>query len=91
MGTSSLYAKYSISYSSAPTTWDGTDSGAADSGTPTFTHGQAKWITLNNSIGTGMRDGSVKCLCLDADTNYDLSAYGRYVRADTKLRITYTK
>lgn len=88
--SSSLYAKYGT-YSSAPTTWTGTDSGNADSGTPTFTRGQAKWITLNNAIGNGLRDGTVKCLALDADTNYSLSAYGRYVRSSTKLRITYKK
>lgn len=88
--TSNLHVKYGT-YSSAPTTWTGADSGAADSGTPTFTRGQAKWITLNNAIGNGLRDGTVKCLALDADTNYSLSAYGRYVRSSTKLRITYKK
>lgn len=88
--TSNLYVKYG-NYASAPTTWDGSDSGAADSGTPTFTRGQAKWITLLNSVGDGLKNGTVKCLILDADTNYNLSAYGRYIRSDTKLRITYTK
>lgn len=88
--SSSLYAKYGT-YSSAPTTWTGADSGAADSGTPTFTRGHAKWITLNNAIGNGLRDGTVKCLALDADTNYNMAAYGRYVRSETKLRITYKK
>lgn len=88
--SSSLYTKYGT-YSSAPTTWTGTDSGNADSGTPTFTRGQAKWITLNAAIGNGLRDGTIKCLALDADTNYNLSAYGRYVRSGTKLRITYKK
>lgn len=87
---SSLYVKYG-NYASAPSTWDGSDSGNADSGTPTFTRGEDKWITLNNSIGTGLRDGTVKCLILDADTNYNLSAYGRYVRSEVKLRITYSK
>lgn len=88
--TSSLYIKYGT-YTSAPSTWNGTDSGAADSNTPTFTRGESKWVTLLNSIGTGMRDGSVKCLCLDADSNYNMAAYGRYVRSETKLRITYKK
>lgn len=88
--SSSLYVKYGT-YSSAPSTWNGSDSGVADSGAPAFTQGEAKWITLLNSIGTGMRDGSVKCLCLDTDSNYNMSAYGRYVRSDTMLRITYKK
>ena len=90
VATSNLYVKYGT-YSSAPSTWTGTDSGNADSGTPTFTRGQSKWITLNTAIGNGLRDGTVKCLALDADTNYSLSAYGRYVRSSTKLRITYKK
>lgn len=88
--TSSLYVKYGT-YSSAPSTWNGTDSGVADSGTPTFTRGEAKWITLLNSIGTGFRDGTVKCLCLDTDSNYNMAAYGRYIRSETELRITYKK
>lgn len=88
--SSNLHVKYGT-YSSAPTAWDGSDSGAADSSTPAFTRGQAKWVTLNNAIGEGLRDGTVKCLALDADTNYNLAAYGRYVRSETKLRITYTK
>lgn len=88
--TSSLHAKYGA-YTSAPTTWTGTDSGNADSGTPTFTRGQAKWISLNVAIGNGLRDGTIKCLALDADTNYNMAAYGRYIRSVTKLRITYSK
>jgi hypothetical protein len=88
--SSNAYIKYGT-YSSAPSTWNGSDSGAADSGTPAFARGEAKWIILLNSVGTGMRDGSVKCLCLDSDTNYNLAAYGRYVRSDTALRITYEK
>ncbi len=79
-------------YSSAPTRWDdGPDSGAADSGTPTFTRGQEKWVTLLNSVGEGLRDGTIKGLCLDADANYALSRYGRFNRSSVKLRITYTK
>ncbi len=79
-------------YSSAPSRWDdGADSGAADSGTPVFTRGQEKWVTLLNSVGEGLRDGTIKGLCLDADTNYALSRYGRFNRSSTKLRITYTR
>lgn len=88
--TSNLHVK-SGTYSSAPTTWTGSDSGAADSGTPTFTRGQGKWITLNVAVGNGLRDGTIKCLALDADTNYNMAAYGRYIRSSTKLRITYKK
>lgn len=80
------------SYSSAPSRWEnGTDTGNADSGTPVFTRGQAKWVTLLASVGNGLRDGTVKGLCLDADSNYALSRYGRFDRSAVKLRITYTK
>lgn len=79
-------------YSTPPTRWDdGPDLGAADSGTPVFTRGQGKWVTLLDSVGEGLRDGTVKGICLDADSNYALSRYGRFDRASAKLRITYTK
>ncbi len=79
-------------YSSAPSRWDnGTDSGAADSGTPTFARGQGKWVELLTSVGEGLRDGSIKGLCLDADSDYTLSRYGRFERSSAKLSITYSK
>ncbi len=92
-GESSCYTCIKMhNYSSAPARWeDGTDLGAADSGTPVFTRGQEKWVTLLNSVGEGLRDGTIKGLCLDADASYALSRYGRFNKASTKLRITYTK
>lgn len=79
-------------YSSPPARWDdGPDLGSADSGTPTFTRGQGKWVTLLNSVGEGLRDGIIKGVCLDADANYDISRYGRFSRSSARLRITYTK
>ena len=79
-------------FSSAPDRWeDGTDLGAADSGTPSFARGEGKWVTLLPSVGEGLRDGTVKGICLDADANYSISRYGRFERSAAKLRITYTK
>lgn len=90
-GTSTAYTCVKMhNYASKPTTWKGTDLGDADSGSPSFTRGQSKWITLLNSVGEGLRDGTVKGLCLDADTNYALSRYIKY-DDDIRLRITYTK
>lgn len=86
----SVYIK-KHNYSSVPTRWDGTDTGAADSGTPTMLRGEEKWLTLLNSVGEGLRDGTVKGLCLDTDSNYAIAAYGRFERASAKLRITYSK
>lgn len=78
-------------YSSLPSRWDGTDTGNADSGSPSFTRGQAKWITLSNSVAEGFRSGTVKGLCLDADATYSMGHYGRFQKSGTVLRITYTK
>lgn len=90
-GTATAYACAKIhNYAAKQTTWKGTDLGDADSGSPSFTRGQSKWITLLNSVGDGLRDGTVKGLCLDADTNYALSRYIKY-DDDIRLRITYTK
>ncbi len=79
-------------YSTPPTRWEnGTDSGAADSGTPTFARGEGKWVDLLSTVGEKLRDGSIKGICLDADSDYTLSRYGRFERSSVKLRITYSK
>lgn len=77
-------------YAAKPTTWKGTDLGAADDASPSFTRGQARWIELLPSVGEKLRDDTIKGLCLDADANYTLSRYIKY-DDDIRLRITYTK
>ncbi len=80
------------SFTSAPARWeDGADTGNADSGTPVFARGEGKWVPLLVSVGEGLRDGTVKGICLDADSNYSLSRYARFERASAKLRIKYIK
>ncbi len=80
------------SFSSPPSRWEGgADLGAADSGTPVFARGQGKWVPLLVSVGKELRDGGIKGLCLDADSSYALSRYGRFDREAVKLRITYIK
>ena len=90
-GQATAYACVKMhNYAAKQTTWKGADLGDADSGSPSFTRGQGKWITLLNSVGEKLRDGTIKGLCLDADTNYNLSRYIKY-DDDIRLRITYTK
>lgn len=90
-GQATAYAAVKThNYSSAPTKWTGSDLGDADSGSPSFTRGQGKWVELNNAVGENLRDGTIKGLCLDADSNYALSRYIKY-SSDIKLRITYSK
>ena len=81
-------------YSSKPSTWNGSDTGAADSGTPTLKRGAGAWFTLLNSVGTGLRDGTVRGIALDADNSTSITNYIRFNRTGSyppKLRITYTK
>lgn len=90
-GTATAYACVKMhNYSGKQATWKGADLGDADSGSPTFTRGQGKWITLLNTVGEKLRDGTIKGLCLDADTNYTLSRYIKY-DDDIRLRITYRR
>lgn len=90
-GTATAYAHVKThNYASKPTTWKGSDLGAADNASPSFTRGQVRWIELYKSVGEKLRDGSIKGLCLDADTNYTLARYIKY-DDDIRLRITYTK
>ena len=90
-GQATAYACVKMhNYSAKQTTWKGADLGDADSGSPSFTRGKEKWIELYKSVGEKLRDGTIKGLCLDADTNYNLSRYIKY-DDDIRLRITYTK
>ena len=95
-GTSSaanIYIK-THDYSTKPSKWTGADTGAADSGTPTLKRGAGAWFTLLNSVGEGLRDGTVKGIALDADSSTSISAYIRFIRTGSyapKLRITYMK
>lgn len=73
-----------------PTTYTAGTTANAYAQNVTLTRGQSKWITLYNSVGTGLRDGTVRSLVLDAGTNYALSRYIKY-GSTIKLEIVYTK
>lgn len=92
-GAANVYLK-THNFSTVPSSWTGADTGAADSGTPTLKRGAGAWFTLLNSVGEGLRDGTVKGIALDADSSTSISAYIRYLRTGSnapKLRITYTR
>lgn len=61
----------------------------------TFTYGQAKWVTLPNSIGTALKGNTAKGIALGPGPSSSQSYYA-YFRGATQtgkpqLRITYTK
>lgn len=92
-GAASIYIK-THDYSTKPSKWTGTDTGAADSGTPQLKRGAGAWFELLNSVGEGLKNGTVKGIALDADSSTSISAYIRFIRTGSnapKLRITYTK
>lgn len=94
-GASTGYAQIKThNYSEKPSKWTGPDAGAADSDSPTVKRSTGAWLTLLNSVGEGLRDGTVKGIALDADNSTKISDYIRYVRKGTnapRLRITYTR
>lgn len=78
--------------SSVPSSWTGSDTGHADSGTPTLRRNAGAWFTLLDSVAQGFRDGTVKGIALDADSSTSMSDYVRYNRTGTyapKIRVTY--
>ena len=67
----------------------------ANLSSPTFTYGQAKWVTLPNSIGNAFRDNTAKGIALGPGPSTSQTYYG-YFRGSSQsgkpqLRITYTK
>lgn len=76
---------------SAPETWNGSGCYDAALYDESFARGEGKWVTLSPVIAEAMRDGSLGCLALDAQSNVSLSGYGRFSRGDTQLKITYLK
>lgn len=60
-----------------------------------FTYGQAKWVTVSNTIGNAFRDGTAKGIMLGKGPNNDNIYYGYFAgngqTGEMQLRITYTK
>jgi len=60
-----------------------------------FDLGQAKWITIPNSIGTALRDNTAKGIALGPGPTTSQSYYGYFAgngqSGEPQLRITYTK
>lgn len=60
-----------------------------------FTYGQAKWVTIPNSIGTALKGNTAKGIALGPGPSSSQSYYGYFQGATQtgkpQLRITYTK
>ncbi len=60
-----------------------------------FTYGQAKWVTVSNSIGTAFKNGTAKGIALGKGPSTSHTYYGYFSgfgqSGAPKLRITYTK
>lgn len=61
----------------------------------TFTYGQAKWVTVSNTIGNAFRDGTAKGIMLGKGPSTSKTYYGYFAgngqTGEPQLRITYTK
>lgn len=90
-GTSLAYAgvKYAL-LSSPPPMFTGSGMKDAAVSVPTLNIGEGKWITLNDSVITHIKNGSEICFVLSSGNDYKLNKYIRYSRYATKLRITYS-
>jgi hypothetical protein len=62
---------------------------------PSFALGQAKWVTLPNSIGNALRDNTAKGIALGPGPSTNIVYYGYFAgngqSGEPQLRITYTK
>jgi hypothetical protein len=60
-----------------------------------FTYGQGKWVTVNNSIGAALRDNTAKGIALGKGPSTSHTYYGYFAGAgqsgQPQVRITYTK
>lgn len=60
-----------------------------------FTKGQAKWVTVNNSIGNAFKNGTAKGIALGKGPTTSHTYYGYFAgngqTGEPQLRITYTK
>lgn len=79
-----------VELSSAPITFTGSGMKDAAENMPSFNLGEGKWITLNSSVLDMIRSGTKMCFALSSGNDYRLNKYGRYARAATKLRVTYS-
>lgn len=60
-----------------------------------FTYGQAKWVTVDNSIGNAFKNGTAKGILLGKGPSTSKTYYGYFAgngqSGEPQLRITYTK
>lgn len=60
-----------------------------------FTYGQAKWVTVSNSIGTALKNNTAKGIALGPGPSTSTAYYGYFAgngqSGEPRVRITYTK
>ena len=60
-----------------------------------FSYGQAKWVTVNNSIGNAFKNNTAKGIALGPGPSNSKTYYGNFAgngqSGEPQLRITYTK
>lgn len=68
--------------------WTGT--GITQRATSTFTRGQERFVTLPNSVGTGLANGTINGLAIST-TSTSINEYSRMEASRTLLEIVYDK
>jgi hypothetical protein len=70
-------------------------SGTADITEASFTYGQAKWVTVSNTIGNAFKNGTAKGIMLGKGPSNSTTYYGYFAgngqTGEPQLRITYQK
>lgn len=84
-----LLLHYGGGLEGCPDTWDGTDSGDADSGTPRVYEDTVVSVQLNTAVTNGLRDGTVKFLAFNSSGLPDYMYYGLFDASYLRLNIQY--
>ena len=84
-----LLLHYGGGITACPQTWDGTDSGDADSGTPRIFENGTVSVALNSAVSAGLRSGKVKYIALNAAGLSDSRYYGQFDASSVRLNIQY--
>lgn len=86
-----LLLHYGSGYSECPAEWDGTDSGDADSGSPTVMFSRTSTYNVSLNVVKGLLDGSVDFLALNAISRRDYSYYMLFDASSARLILHYSR
>ena len=68
--------------------WTGT--GLTSIGTINLAIGDGGWVDVGTTVGNGIKNGTINGIAVYT-TNNNINEYVRLLRADTRIRITFTK